>query len=152
MGAVPGGALILAALCCGAMAGIYAAFSGFILRALDSLGPGAAAQAMAAINRIILQSGFMLLFFGSSLLCLGLLVAAVAMRPPGAALIAGGAAIYLLGMLAVTILRNVPLNDMLAVQGAQGWAVYLRDWRLWNSLRAAASGLAALCFCLALRA
>lgn len=83
MGPALNGALILGALSCGAMAGIYYAFSGFILRAFESVGPDTAAKAMVAINRTILQSGFMVLFFGSSLLCLGLLVAALILRPPG---------------------------------------------------------------------
>ena len=150
MGAALNGALILGALSCGAMAGIYYAFSGFILRAFDSTGPDAATKAMVAINRTILQSGFMVLFFGSSLLCLGLLVAALILRPPGYGLIASGAAVYLIGMLALTILRNVPLNDLLAARGAAFWPSYLRDWSFWNHIRAAASALAALAFCLTL--
>lgn len=53
-------------------------------------------------------------------------------------------------MLALTILRNVPLNDLLAARGAAFWPSYLRDWGFWNHIRAAASALAALAFCLAL--
>ncbi len=152
MGAVRDGALILGALGCGAMAGIYAAFSGFIMRALDATGATAATQAMVSINRVILQSGFMALFFGSSLLCGGLLVAALVARPPGHAVILAGATIYLIGMLGLTILRNVPLNNMLAARGAEFWPTYLRDWTFWNHLRTAASALAAAAFGLALAA
>ena len=152
MGMAWTGALILGVLGCGAMAGIYFAFSGFIMRALDATGAAPATQAMIAINRVILQSGFMALFFGSSLLCLGLLIGALVARPPGHALIVGGAAVYLLGMLALTMLRNVPLNNLLAEGGAAVWPAYLRDWRFWNHFRAAASALAAAAFCLALAA
>ena len=145
-------ALVLGTLGCGAMAGIYYAFSGFIMRALDTTGPETATPAMVAINQIILGSGFMVLFFGTSLLCLVLLIAALILQPPGHRLIAGAAGTYLLGMLAVTMLRNVPLNQALAIQGVPAWPDYLRDWSFWNHIRTAASAVAAAGFGTALLA
>ena len=143
-------ALIVSALGCGAIAGIYYAFSGFIMRALDTTGTVPATDAMIAINRVILGSGFMVLFFGTTLLSLLLLVAALIQRPAGQWLIIGSAAIYLIGMLGVTMLRSVPLNQQLAAEGAQMWPAYLRHWTFWNHVRTVASIIAAAGFCLAL--
>ena len=90
-------ALIAATLGCAAMGGIYYAFSGFIMRALAEITPEAGQAAMVSINRVILGSGFIWLFFGSSLLCAGLLVVSPWL---GQGLwIAAGAALYLIGML-----------------------------------------------------
>ena len=150
MGQLLNMALILGTLGCGTMAGIYYAFSGFIMRAFATTGPTTATDAMVAINRVILKSSFMPLFFGSSLLCLALLIAALILRPNGYPLIAIGAAVYLVGMLGVTILRNVPLNQLLDAQGAAIWPEYLRNWTMWNHLRTASSLIAAALFCLSL--
>lgn len=150
MGQLLNMALILATLGCGVMAGIYCAFSGFIMRALATTGPATGTEAMVAIYRVILKSSFMPLFFGSSLLCLALLIAALILRPAGHLPMAIGAAVYLAGMLGVTILRNVPLNQLLDAQGAVIWPEYLRNWTLWNHIRTASSLIAAALFCLSL--
>ena len=60
--------LTVATIGAGLMAGVYFAFSGFIMRSLDQLGASQAADAMNAINEVILRSWFMVLFFGSTLL------------------------------------------------------------------------------------
>ncbi len=58
--------LTIAAIGAGLMAGVYFAFSGFIMRCLDQLGASQATDAMNAINEVILRSWFMVLFFDSS--------------------------------------------------------------------------------------
>ena len=50
--------LTIAAIGAGLMAGIYFAFSSFIMRSLDRLGAANAADAMNAINEVILRSWF----------------------------------------------------------------------------------------------
>jgi uncharacterized membrane protein len=53
--------------------------------------------------------------------------------------VAGRQTIYVLGMFAVTMVLNVPLNDALAAadpsssEGAALWARYLKDWDLLES-------------------
>src|SRR5690606_13121244 len=47
--------LAIAAIGAGLMAGVYFAFSGFIMRSLDQLGAAAATDAMNAINEVILR-------------------------------------------------------------------------------------------------
>ena len=134
------------ALSSGLMAGVYLAFSSFIIRSLASLGAGPAVVAMNAINTHILRSAFMPLFFGSTLIAL-MLVAAGLWRwgsvDATVAVVAGG--IYALGMFGVTAALNVPLNNMLArvagdgVEAEAAWSVYRSRWTRWNTVRTVAS-------------
>ncbi|MEM1232277.1 MAG: anthrone oxygenase family protein, partial [Pseudomonadota bacterium] len=134
----------------GLMAGTYLAFSSFIMRALSSLGDQAAAAAMNAINRVILRSAFMPVFFGSTLIAVLLMLHGLFNSHAAEArigLLAGG--VYLLGMFAVTAAANVPLNNALAEaadpQPGAGisWPAYRSRWTRWNTVRSLAS-LAAL--------
>ncbi len=133
------------ALSSGVMAGVYFAFSAFIMRAFDSLDPHSAVDAMNAVNRIILRSHFMPLFFGSTLL--GTLMMAFAIShwgEPRSALAASCGLLYTLGMFGVTATRNVPLNNTLAqvqresTHATHAWRQYRRQWTRWNTLRAIA--------------
>jgi uncharacterized membrane protein len=142
--------LIVATTGAGLMAGVYFAFSGFIMRALDQLGAARAADAMNAINDVILRSWFMPLFFGTTLLYA--ILAGVALFHPEMAgrwwLFAAGL-VYLIGMFLCTVLFNVPLNNRLAGMSAddnarvEAWEHYCRHWVRWNHLRVVSS-LAAL--------
>lgn len=146
--------LIATALANALMAGVYFAFSAFIMRAFAELEGGAGAGAMNAINRVILRSAFMPLFWGSTLLSLALAVLAALDRsaPGGAAQLAGGA-LYVVGMFGVTAAFNVPLNNRL-IAGEKDdavWALYLRDWTRWNHVRTIACLVSAALFLIALR-
>lgn len=143
---------------CALMAGTYFAFSAFVMPALAQLDPSSAmgARAMQEINRVILRSPFMPVFFGSSLLSLvAIAAAAFEEASPAGPPMLFGALVYLGGMFAVTAFGNVPLND--ALEAARGpelegvWQDYLRDWTRLNHLRSAASLLAAMAFAEALR-
>ena len=123
--------LWFSAIACGLLAGVYFTFSAFVMTALGSIGRAAGVAAMNAINRVILRSAFMPLFFGSSLSSLALAaIGAVHWGEPGAAAMALGGAVYVLGMPVVTMARNVPLNNALLAAdpggeaGAGLWAVY----------------------------
>jgi len=135
--------LTIAALGAGLMAGVYFAFSGFIMHSFDRLGPEKAADAMNAINEVILHSWFMGLFVGSSALYAALAGWAVLDDDLGGRwwLFAAGM-IYLVGMFACTALFNVPLNNRLAKTGdnlqakVETWPHYFKYWTRWNHLRA----------------
>ena len=134
--------LWFAALSVGLMAGIYFAFSFFVLQALDAAGRPAGMAAMQSINRVIVRSPFLPLFFTSSLSCLLLAVLGVMhWDSVGAWQMAGGGLLYLAGMLVVTAFANVPLNNRLDVVDADGpegeamWRRYLRRWLPWNHVR-----------------
>jgi uncharacterized membrane protein len=140
------------ALGCGLSAGVFFAFSSFVMPALDRLAPAQSIRAMNSINKLAVTPAFMAALFGTALACAVLGVWAVASwgeRP--AALVLAGCALFLLGAIVVTVAANVPLNDALmnvdpeAGDAATRWTSYLSDWTLWNHARAAtaiaASGL-----------
>lgn len=151
--------LWLCALSAGLMAGLYFAFSAFIMRALREIEPAVGVAAMNAINRVILRSAFMPLFLASSVASLAL--GGIGIFRPGEAgsieMTAGGA-IYLLGMVLVTIMRNVPLNDALAAADPAReidglvWRGYLDRWTRWNHVRTLAATVALALFVLAIDA
>jgi len=135
-----------AALSSGLIAGVYFAFSGFIMKAFAKLETAQSVTAMNAINEIILRSLFMPVFFASSIISLLLIVAAIAYwdeAGAGLALIAG--MVYFIGMFVCTVVFNVPLNNALSRLGPasdnaqQAWSHYLKNWTKWNHLRTVSS-------------
>ena len=134
--------LWFAAISVGLMAGVYFAFSAFVMQALDAAGRPAGMAAMQSINRIIVRSLFLPLFFASSLACLLLAVFGVMIwGSAGAWQMVIGGVIYLVGMLAVTAFANVPLNNSLEAVDAAGaeaeamWRRYMQRWLPWNHVR-----------------
>ena len=148
---------VLSALGCGLMAGLYFAFSAFIMAALGRLPPGNGMAAMNAINVAILNPLFFVLFFGTAATSLLLAIAAAsAWSVPGAAWLLAGALLYLGGNIVITMLCNVPLNTELgAAAGTIGaeavWNRYLSVWTAWNHVRTLACLAAAASFMQALR-
>jgi len=148
----------LSAIGCGVMAGIYFAFSAFIMTAFAHIGAPSGIAAMNAISVEIVRSVFMPLFLGTTLAA-GLLAALAFFRwsEPGSAATLAAGTLYVLGMFMVTAIFNVPLNDALAAvdpSGAEGaalWARYLREWTFWNHVRTVASLGASVLFVIAMR-
>jgi uncharacterized membrane protein len=151
-------ALILAAaLGAGLIAGVFFAFSSFVMRALGRLPAPGGIAAMQSINVVVLNRSFLAVFLGTAVLSLLLVVTAMIhwQSAPAPWLIAGGLC-YLLGTVLVTMVCNVPRNDALAkvepasTAGAQLWARYLVGWTLWNSVRTLAALVASGLFVVAL--
>lgn len=126
----------------GVMAGIYFAFSVFIMKSLAGLPPVDGARAMNKINDVIINTVFLPLFFGSTIWYGGLIVWSIAHwgnSEPLLRIIA--AVIYILGMFVVTAFGNVPLNNRLKNSEvdettlARVWLQYLRQWTLLNHVR-----------------
>lgn len=138
--------LTVAAISAGLMAGVYFAFSAFIMRSFDQLGATRATDAMNAINDVILHSWFMVLFFGSTLLYAMLSANALFDADlTGRWLLFAIGVIYIVGMFACTVMFNVPLNNYLAKASSndcttsETWALYFRQWTRWNHLRSVGS-------------
>jgi uncharacterized membrane protein len=140
------------ALGCGLSAGVFFAFSSFVMPALDRLAPAQSIRAMNSINKLAVTPVFMTALFGTALACAVLGVWAVtSWGERSAAFALAGCALFLVGAIVVTIAANVPLNDALmkvdpeATDAATRWSTYLSDWTPWNHVRAvtaiAASGL-----------
>ncbi len=140
------------ALGCGLVAGVFFAFSTFVMQALGQQPPAQGITTMQAINITVINPWFMGVLFGTAVGCLGLVVFSLTKEnQPGSSYLVIGSLLYLLGSIGVTIAFNVPLNDALAAvnpnsaEGATLWAKYLTTWTLWNHIRtAAALGAAAL--------
>ena len=150
--------VLIAAIGSGLNAGVFFAFSTFVIRALGRLPVPQGIAAMQSINVTAINPLFMGVFMGTALVCLVAGVGAVRLwGKPGAILILIGVLLYLLGTFLVTIVGNVPLNDSLAAvktedpASAAVWSDYLNRWNAWNHVRTVSSLGAAVCFTLALR-
>jgi len=134
--------LWVAAISSGLIAGVYFAFSAFIMQAFSKIHNTKAISAMQAINETILRSAFMPLFFGSSIISLCLIFYGyIHWGEAGSQLTLLAGAIYFTGMFACTAMFNVPLNNVLAaiddddINTQVIWAGYLKSWTRWNHLR-----------------
>jgi len=148
--------LLASAVGAALVSGIFYAFSTFVMQALGRLAPREGIAAMQSINVVVINPMFLLAFFGTGVLCATAVIfslfadTAVPLGPTAA-----GGALYLVGCLGVTIVRNVPLNERLAAVGPGDaaaeflWRAYLVRWTRWNHVRTAASLAAAACFLIA---
>ena len=69
--------LWFSAIGCGLLAGLYFAFSAFIMTALGRIGQAAGIAAMNAINVVIVQSLFLPIFLGTTVTSAALAIAAL---------------------------------------------------------------------------
>ncbi len=139
------------------VAGVFFAFSTFVMPALAKRPPAEGIAAMQAINIVVVRSGFVAVFLATALTAAVLALAAVANLADARAFHwLAGAILYAGGTFLLTIGRNVPLNDALAdvdpasAQGAAVWSRYLTDWTWWNTVRTIASLAATIAFIRAL--
>lgn len=139
---VTGALLWFTAIAVGLMAGIYFTFSVFVMRSLEEIDHPAGMLAMQSINRVIVKSLFLPIFFASTIASAALaVVAALELSAAGALWMLLGSLVYVLGMFVVTVAGNVPLNNRLDATQATGpeaaamWQLYLKRWTAWNHVR-----------------
>ncbi|WP_044988308.1 DUF1772 domain-containing protein [Sorangium cellulosum] len=142
---------------CGLIAGVFFAFSSFVMPALARLPPAEGMAAMQSINVVVLNRSFLGVFVGTAGACLILaVVSMLRWSEAGSALRIAGGALYVVGTFLVTMVRNVPLNDALervspeAAAAAETWARYVPAWTTWNTARALAALASAALLTLAL--
>jgi uncharacterized membrane protein len=149
--------LMLAAVGCGLIAGVFYAFSTFVMRALAILPQRDGIAAMQAINVAVINPLFLGVFMGSA--AVSVIAAATAFAVAGRATMIWtlvGALLYVMGTFSVTMTFNVPLNNQLErtptddPAAGRVWADYLRRWTRWNHVRTIAAASAMLAFVLAL--
>lgn len=145
------------ALGCGLVAGVFFAFSTFIMAALARLPAREGIAAMQAINVTVITPLFMLALFGTGVACLFLVgYSLFDLSSPQAFHVLSGGVLYFVGNVVVTILFNVPRNNALAAanpgsaDGARVWAGYLITWTRWNHVRTVTALAAAAAFTLGL--
>jgi uncharacterized membrane protein len=148
---------LAAALGSGLIAGVFFAFSSFVMKALARLPAAHGIAAMQQINVTVINPWFMAAFVGTA--ALGLILAVLALadwQGSRSRWLVAGALLHVVGTFGVTMVFNVPRNDALAAAdpasetGAALWAGYVPGWTLWNTVRTVAALLAAAAFILAL--
>ena len=150
------GLTLFSALGCGVIAGVFYAFSTFVMKALGRLPPAHGIAAMQSINVVVLNPWFLTPFVGTAAGCLALLIMALLRwHDPRAAYWLAGSVLYLAGTFVETGVVHVPRNDALAAaaledpEAAKLWASYLSSWTAWNHVRTLAALGAAAAFTVA---
>lgn len=147
-----------ALIACALVAGVFLTFSDFVMRSLAGSKTVAGIEAMQVINRKVYRTLFMVLLLGMSL-AWPLLMTYSGTHLEGSAsdLILAGGGLYLIGVLGVTLVFNVPMNNRLdqmdhtSNDAAAYWQeTYLPRWTRWNTVRTVASAGSAICLLLAL--
>ncbi|MET4247184.1 anthrone oxygenase family protein [Bradyrhizobium sp. LA6.7] len=152
------GLLWFSAIGCGLMAGVYFAFSTFVMTSLARLGPVGATMMNAFISDIG-KSLFMPVFLLTTLTSAALAVMAMfRWGQSGSVTMLVAGVLYVLGMFVVTIVFNQPLNEALtaadpaSTEGAALWARYVTEWTFWNHVRTISSTVACVLFITAIAA
>jgi len=146
-----------AALGSGLMAGVFFAFSNFVMAALARLAPGEGIRAMQVINVTVLNRLFLSIFMGTGVVSIVVMVMASLRWNAASFYVLLGGAVYVLEPILVTMRGNVPLNNALAALNAEApdsasrWSDYVRDWTRWNHVRTVACTVAMVLFLLALQ-
>ncbi|MER7191174.1 DUF1772 domain-containing protein [Streptomyces flaveolus] len=148
---------VLGVLGTGLAAGVFCAFSTFVMRGLAALPPAQGVAAMNAINTAAVRPAFMLVFLGTTVVSAVIAVVTFVLWPDeGAVELLLGSALYLFGSFGVTVAANVPRNAALlglepgSAEAAGRWPAYVREWTAWNHVRTGASAAAAVAYVLAL--
>jgi uncharacterized membrane protein len=146
---MPDGLVVLTlvtALGAGLVAGVFFAFSTFVMAALGRVPGPEGIRAMQEINITVINPWFMTALFGTGLACVAVIVAALADwdHAYGPYLVTAGA-LYVVGCVGVTMFFNVPRNNVLAKvdpanpEAGEIWRRYLVEWTGWNTVRTGAS-------------
>jgi uncharacterized membrane protein len=148
---------LFAALGCGLMAGVFFAFSAFVMKAFARLPPGEGMAAMQSVNVAVLNPLFLSVFLGTAVACaVAVVYSLLRWHEPGAVYRLAGGLLYLVGTFLVTMVFNVPRNNALAsvspadLDGTKLWASYQTSWTAWNHVRTVAALAAAAALTLAL--
>ncbi len=146
------------ALGSGLMAGLFFAFSVSVMSALGRLPSAQGIAAMQSINVVIVNPVFLLVFLGTAVAC-AFLAAHSLWRwdTPGSGYRLAGSLLYLVGVILVTMVCNVPRNNALAavdpvsLEAGRLWAGYLSTWTAWNHVRTLTALAATAAFIRAMR-
>lgn len=141
--------IIASTIACALVAGVFFAFSVFVMRALTTMPTAQGILAMQRINITVIHPMFLGVFLGNAPL-LAITTYVARHTPQSYAWLLSAFLVYLVGSVLVTMAFNVPRNNRLAALDASGpeaaayWPVYAREWLVWNHVRCIASVVAAV--------
>ena len=132
--------IVAAILGAGLITGLLFAFSNFVMRALADLPSDKGMFAMQRINVTIINPVFMMLFLGTPVLCSVITFITIQnINESGSLYLLIGALAYIIGPFGITMLFNVPLNNLLARADMSAaheiWPMYQKRWQWWNHVR-----------------
>ena len=143
-------AVMLALIGSALIAGVFFAFSSFIMKALARLPSSEGMAAMQSINVAVLNPVFLGVFMGTTVISvLVSILAIMAWEMPSSPYYLAGSVFYIVGTFLVTGLGNVPLNTQLAAitvddpAASDTWQHYLYEWTRLNTIRTVSALLAA---------
>jgi uncharacterized membrane protein len=149
---------LIAAIGAGLGAGVFFAFSTFVMTALRRLPDRQGLAAMQAINKAAPSPLFMTALFGTAAVCVALGISALTRLGERSAVYQLiGSALYIAGVV-VTIAYHIPRNDALALVdpsspgAADAWRHYEMGWTAWNHVRTLTHLAGAVMLTLAFRA
>ncbi len=134
------------------VSGVLLAFSSFVMAGFARIPASAGITAMQSINITVVNPLFMGLFMGMGAVSIAVLVMNFRANGFEVSMSNVAAAVYLLGVLGVTFVANVPMNDALAGMDANTpatadyWKTYVSSWTTWNHVRTAAALVAGVMF------
>lgn len=136
-------AIVVTALGSAITAGVFYAFSAFVMAGLDRQTDAVGLAAMQGINETAPKAPLLIVMFGTALFSI---VAMIAKPKP---LVFAAGFFFLVGTIGVTMVGNVPLNNELVPLNPQDasaqeiWRDYLVTWTRWNTVRTVSPALGA---------
>lgn len=138
------------------VAGVFQAFSDFVMAGLIRARSAGGMESMQQLNRTVFRSLFLSLFLILMPVTLSFsFYAYTSLGGTARQLILTAGIIYGVTVFAVTLFGNVPMNQRLdkldadSDEGAAYWHLYGRNWTRWNHVRTLGSASTAFCYLLA---
>ena len=145
--------LMIAGFTATLVAGVFLSFSDFVMRGLSRAPDAQGALGMVGLTRTVYRSVFMVMLLG--LVPSAIVLAIVAfwqLQDAARAITVVGSAAYLMGVVAVTALGNVPMNTRLDQVSERSraiteyWPAYVRGWTYLNHVRTASALTTGACW------
>jgi len=136
------------------VAGVFLAFSDFVMKSLGATRPAGGIEAMQIINRKVFSTIFMGLLIGMAPLSVLIVAYAYAfVDAPAHIWVLAGTILYMVGVIGVSFWFNIPMNKKLermaftSAETADYWSkIYVPRWSFWNYTRALSGALASSCY------
>lgn len=152
------GLTVIAAIGAGLSAGVYLAFSTFVMPGLRKQSPSSAISAMNSINKAAPSSPLlMLMLFGTGIVSVLVMIAGIHRHDAATVWQIAGAVLYLLSVL-ILVGYHVPHNNQLmkvdpnSPGAGATWSHFYSAWMAWNHARTLTAFGGATSLVLALRA